>query len=770
MSEPIKKSEVIESDILKGFIEENEKLKGLLEVNSTNLQVMAKSFTEISKTNEKTIANVVKINSAYEKSNEIVDQKIKILEEEAKISKNLETAKAKLAALEAENAKELAKTRLEIQEKNKALKDEIKESKAAKGSIDQLTAANARLRKEVRALNLTTEEGRKKAAELNKQIDENTKVIKENVDSRIQQTMTVGDYSTAIKDALSQTGIFNSETTKLVGIFKSVTTGIKGATVAQNGLNRAFIASGIGLLIIALGSVISFLTSTQEGMDKVSSAMEGVSTYISVWRDEFNKLGKQIFERILPTFSKLGKAIGGILTFDFKQVTEAWRELGEVWQSLEPPDFEETNKKALEYAKRAIDLKERLIAVERAEYRYGLTLARNEIPKEKALLMAKDETIAIEDRIEALEKAKRLTIEEHDQQIAFAKQRLAIQIEMMSFSEDLESDKRKQIEIEKEIAKLEASRYRDLKTFQRDSIRLEKEITQLREKNRDITKVELEDIRTVANVQEVTTAGIVDSEALALEQRKEAYKSFSDFVQDQAQAITATWTNQLSIASQQQEMIAQNSMAMFNSLSQAAASGNIQASESLKEYQDQALAAQKRQIEIEKQKQNIQKASVALQLFTSQIQAGKDPIQALAMTGTFLTSIKALTAGAFFDGTEHLSSRDGARIGRGNKDNILIQAHEGERIVPNYINEQLKGVPNEMLPSLVNTALTNGGMAVTNFITTTDKALLNEIKAMRNDIRNMPTVNGGVEEALSGLFQLVVETKGKNNSTKNIYK
>ncbi len=57
------------------------------------------------------------------------------------------------------------------------------EDDGAVESIDSLRKSTRELTQQRNALNLATEEGRKKAAELNKQIDQNNEKIKENSDA-----------------------------------------------------------------------------------------------------------------------------------------------------------------------------------------------------------------------------------------------------------------------------------------------------------------------------------------------------------------------------------------------------------------------------------------------------------------------------------------------------------------------------------------------------------------------------------------------------------
>jgi tubulin-specific chaperone A len=71
-------------------------------------------------------------------------------------------------------------------------------------------------------------------------------------------------------------------------------------------------------------------------------------------------------------------------------------------------------------------------------------------------------------------------------------------------------------------------------------------------------------------------------------------------------------------------------------------------------------------------------------------------------TGFSLLNQLSAARPKFYDGTEYLQLGNNPK----GKDTIPIMAHEGERIVPSYINEKLKGIKNEDLPKL----LEMGGM------------------------------------------------------------
>ena len=100
-------------------------------------------------------------------------------------------AEAKLAAAQSDYAKQTAVTRLELQKQNKELKTQAEMQLANTGSIERARAAVKKLTDERNKLNLFTEEGRKRQAQLNEQIDKYNNFIKKNVDALAQQKINV---------------------------------------------------------------------------------------------------------------------------------------------------------------------------------------------------------------------------------------------------------------------------------------------------------------------------------------------------------------------------------------------------------------------------------------------------------------------------------------------------------------------------------------------------------------------------------------------------
>lgn len=123
-------------------------------------------------------------------------------------------------------------------------------------SIDSIRKSTRQLTQERNALNLATEEGRKRALEINKVIDENNKKIKENSSALEQQRQNVGNYTRGILDAIP---------------------GIKGFTGGINGISAAFKANPVGLIITAFLSLKTIFEKNAVVADNLAFAFEGLT-------------------------------------------------------------------------------------------------------------------------------------------------------------------------------------------------------------------------------------------------------------------------------------------------------------------------------------------------------------------------------------------------------------------------------------------------------------------------------------------------------------
>jgi hypothetical protein len=118
----------------------------------------------------------------------------------------------------------------------------------------------------------------------------------------------IGMMKSGFTDALSSVVPFSSQLASMGTMLGGVSGGMKGVTGASKLLKTALISTGIGAIVVALGSLVAYLTTTQAGMDKLRQFTEPVA---------------QIFQRLLGVLQNLGgnvfKGIAQMLNGDLKE-------------------------------------------------------------------------------------------------------------------------------------------------------------------------------------------------------------------------------------------------------------------------------------------------------------------------------------------------------------------------------------------------------------------------------------------------------------------
>jgi hypothetical protein len=218
---------------------------------------------------------------------------------------------------------------------------------------------------------------------------------------------------------------------------------------------KAGIAStGIGALLIAFGSLVTYLTSTKEGMDKLNVTISKISAGFKVIKDRISGLGKIISN----VFSK---SLSETLT----DVKENFEGIGE--------EMKKETKLAGELTKATQKLRD-------AENDFKVKKAETRKEIEKARLLAEDETKSAQERLTALRKALELEQETSDEEVKMAQERLRI------FEEDMRMNKHKAVD-EQKLADLKA----DVFAKETSSLRLQKRVmTEVNEMENQIASEE----------------------------------------------------------------------------------------------------------------------------------------------------------------------------------------------------------------------------------------------------------------------------------------
>ena len=169
------------------------------------------------------------------------------------------------------NKKVLAESTTSIAGLNDALNKQIKTEQAAKDNNRELIKVRGLLDK-------TSKDYARNLEIINNRIDENNDFIGENVSQLEKQRLNIGNYASAIEGATEQLDrmipglgqVTKGIATKAKATLAS-TTATSGATKGLKLFRVALISTGIGAIVVLLGSLVSAFLSTQEGIDAVTS-------------------------------------------------------------------------------------------------------------------------------------------------------------------------------------------------------------------------------------------------------------------------------------------------------------------------------------------------------------------------------------------------------------------------------------------------------------------------------------------------------------------
>ncbi|WP_299153072.1 hypothetical protein [uncultured Christiangramia sp.] len=250
---------------------------------------------------------------------------------------------------------------------------------------EQARNANSKLIAIANKLDATNEDQAETLKKINAEIDKNTDFIKENASQYERNKINIGNYKESVKQALHESGLFGEEVEHVTNIFQSfapvfnnirndfkqgaediknstkATQGMTVATKAQQGATQdltviqkaqqaatlagagawkifraAMLATGIGAFVVIFGSLVTYLLSTQEGIDKVNKFLAPTKEIFQALIGLVQNFGKKIFDafsnpqklikdigesikqNLINRFTALGKIIDAVLDGDFK--------------------------------------------------------------------------------------------------------------------------------------------------------------------------------------------------------------------------------------------------------------------------------------------------------------------------------------------------------------------------------------------------------------------------------------------------------------------
>lgn len=325
-----------------------------------------------------------------------------------------------------------------------------KEATTVQGLRDQISELT-KIRNEV---NITTEEGQKQLAALNSQIDANNELIKENVSELDRQKMGIGGYADGIREALGETGLFDGKLNEMQNTLKSFTpiftkvkddvgsalTGLKNFTagteemsagqkavaIATNLTSNSFkllkvalIGTGIGAIVVLLGSLVAYLNSSEQASSRLGKILGTLGGIVSKLLDYLEPLGELIMDGIVVAFETMGK----VATYSLGLVSKGLAALGFDNAAKSVSNFSNEMSNAAKNAGQLADMEAKLAEATRKQ---NIVQLQYQNEAEKLRQIRDNENLTIAERVKANEQLGDVLKRQLDAEKQLAAQALAV--------------------------------------------------------------------------------------------------------------------------------------------------------------------------------------------------------------------------------------------------------------------------------------------------------------------------------------------------------
>lgn len=222
---------------------------------------------------------------------------------------------------------------------------------------------------------------------------------------------------------------------------KAVAIGTNLVSSALKLFRVALIATGIGAIIVLVGSLVAYFSSFQSAIDKVNQVMSGLTAAAG---------------KLFSSFAKIGGIIASVIGGQ-KSLSEAWKEGKEVVAGLGDSIVDTYNK--------AKDIEKLIQQTRKLSIEVSKNIATLQLRSEKFKAISDDATRSFKEREDALKKSVKIEQEIANQTLQIANQELS----------NLQAKNKLKTELTDEEKKKEAELFVALKTAQKDiqAIRLQ---------------------------------------------------------------------------------------------------------------------------------------------------------------------------------------------------------------------------------------------------------------------------------------------------------
>lgn len=292
-------------------------------------------------------------------------------------------------------------------------------------SLDALKKDLAELQKELQKTGQTGTASfasmTKEAQALSKEMNDLVTAEKQAASSAAQVEKATGGFGSRIKSAIRDTQVFGKSLGEWQDQLGGVTSGLFNSAkasgvmqTAMRGIGVAIKATGLGLLIGVIASVIAYFTRFQSGMDKVKQVLSGLNAVVDVVIGRFLKLGTSLLN--------VADGIGKFITGD---ATGAMESFGQAADNA-AASVNGLGNEILFAARAAAQLEKDRQALREFVQDIQKRTAQREVDADVAARIADDETKSVRVRIAALGQEGDLKRKIAEDELAAAKERQRI--------------------------------------------------------------------------------------------------------------------------------------------------------------------------------------------------------------------------------------------------------------------------------------------------------------------------------------------------------
>jgi hypothetical protein len=320
-------------------------------------------------------------------------------------------------------------------------------------------------------------------------------------------------------EASNAAGEFTVMGVSLNGVKKAFASAAVTAKGMFGTIKAGLISSGIGIFLIAIGSLVQYFKDSEEGASKLKQITSALGVIFGNFTDIISNLGKLLFETfsnpkkavsdlweaiktnlmnrvegLVDVFKAVGKIIQSTFTLDWEGVKEGMLDYGESLAQVATGVDDVFNKtknginNVIDAAKelsaatkkeiaQAIKLEKDRLALQIFEREAIVEKARTEKDMMELRLKARDfETFAAEERLVFMREANVLAAEQLEKDLFVAKEKLRFQVEENSYSKSTQQNLDDEAALQAAVFDLEKNNFSERKRLKSEEQAIVKEI------------------------------------------------------------------------------------------------------------------------------------------------------------------------------------------------------------------------------------------------------------------------------------------------------